>query len=173
MSKSTVDVYTTSAYSSLLKGYDDYLDLNFDEATNSIIILGKIHLSGKINIEIYTLKEIMQYPDRAHSEKDFFEEVKAMFVNNIWFKVYRKIMYQYYDSVRKSEYDIKRHCIMIIWSFKRKSYPYSRLIKYKVVLCCVVLSWYTIKMGCRVLGNLLSCGIMDGSKNITCTITDS
>ena len=38
------------------------------------------------NNKIYTLKEMIQHLDRVHFEKDIFEEVKVMFVNNIWAK---------------------------------------------------------------------------------------
>ena len=38
--KYSVGEYTTSTYSFFLEGYDDYLDLNFDETSNSMNILG-------------------------------------------------------------------------------------------------------------------------------------
>ena len=77
-------------------------------------ILGNIYLSGKINNEIYTLKEMMQQPDRKHFEQAMFEEVKAMFDNTIWEKVSKESMYQYYNDLRKSGQDIKRQQIIMI-----------------------------------------------------------
>ena len=74
------------SYYTFLEGYDEYLDLNFDGTQNSMSILGNIYLSGKVNNEIYTLKEMMQQPDRKHFEQVLFEEVKAMFDNAIWGK---------------------------------------------------------------------------------------
>ena len=47
-------------YNSFLEGYEDYLDLNFDGTHNSMSIIGKIYLSGKVNNEVYTLKEMIQ-----------------------------------------------------------------------------------------------------------------
>ena len=84
------------AYTGFLEGYDDYLDLNFDGTQNSMSILGQIYLSGKINNEIYTLKEILQQPNRTHFEQAMREEVQAMFDNNIWGKVSGKFMREYY-----------------------------------------------------------------------------
>ena len=124
------------SYYTFLEGYDEYLDLNFDGTQNSMSILGNIYLSGKINNEIYTLKKMIQQPDRKHFEQAMFEEVKAMFDNAIWEKVSRESMYQYYNDLRKSGQDIKRQQIIMIWSFKRKRHPDGRLSKYKARLCC-------------------------------------
>ena len=72
-----------TAYHNFLSGYDDYLDLNFDGTSNSTSILGQIYLSGKIDNKTYTLKEMLQQPDRVEFEKAMYEEVKAMFKNGI------------------------------------------------------------------------------------------
>ena len=85
------NVYTnvTNAYHGYLQGYDDFLDLNFDGTANSMSILGQVYLSGKINNEIYTLKEMMKQLDRHHFEAAMREEIKAMFENEIWEQVPR------------------------------------------------------------------------------------
>ena len=127
-----------TVYHALFDGYDDYLGLNsnFDGTCNSMSILGRIYLSGNINIEIYTLKEIMQQPDRAQFEKLMHEEIKAMFENNIWTKVSRQAMFTYYNGLQKAGKDIMIHYIIMICSFKRKRHPYGRLTKYKARLFC-------------------------------------
>ena len=99
------------------------MDSNFDGTCNSTSILGQIYLSGKINNEIYTLKEILQRPDRVQFEKVMYEEITAMFVNDIWTKVSKQSIFTYYDGLRKTGKEIKRHQIMIIWSFARKRHP--------------------------------------------------
>ena len=94
---------TISAYHAFLEGHDEYLDSNFDGTNNSMSIIGQIYLSGKINNEIYTLKEMMQQPDRIQFEKAMHEEVKEMFDNDIWTKVSKQSMFTYYDSLRRQE----------------------------------------------------------------------
>ena len=64
------------------------------------------------------------------------EEVTAMFKNEIWERVSKSSMYDYYNTMRKRGCDIKRQQIMMIWSFKRKRHPDGRLSKYKARLCC-------------------------------------
>ena len=121
--KSSMKNIKAEMYTSFLEGYDDYLDLNFDGTQNSMSILGNIYLSGKINNEIYTLKEMMEQPDRKQFEMAMYEEVKAMFDNQIWEKVPKTSMYKYYNDLRRKGCDVKRQQIMMIWSFKRKRHP--------------------------------------------------
>ena len=64
--KETLHNSGRQSYYTFLEGYDEYLDLNVDGTQNSMSILGNIYLSGKINNEIYTLKEMIQQPDRKH-----------------------------------------------------------------------------------------------------------
>ena len=56
----------------------------------------------------------MQQPDRVHFEKAMYEEVKAMFDNEIWTKVSKQSMFTYYDGLRKAGKYIKWHQIMMI-----------------------------------------------------------
>ena len=93
--------------------------------------MGQMYLSGKINNEIYTLREMMKQPDRKEFEKAMHAEVQAMFENEIWEKVSRKSMDSYYHSLQKIGSNTKRKQIMMIWSFKRKQHPDGRLNKYK------------------------------------------
>ena len=111
---SSVSYTSVEAYNGFLSGYDDYLDLNFDGTANSINIMGKIYLSGKINNEIYTLKEMLKQKDRKEFEKAMRAEVEAMFENDIWTKVSRKSMNDYYTSLRRNGQDLKRKHIMMI-----------------------------------------------------------
>ena len=59
----------SDVYSHHLECYDNYLDLNFDGTQKSTSILGQIYLSGKANNEVYTLKEMIQQPDRKHFDE--------------------------------------------------------------------------------------------------------
>ena len=105
---------TISTYHAFLEGYDDFLDSNFDGTSNSMSIIGQIDLSGKLNNKIYTLKKMMQQPDRVQFANAIHEEIKAIFDNDIWAKVSKQSMFTYYDSLRKAGKDIKRHQIMMI-----------------------------------------------------------
>ena len=67
--QNNISTTVSKAYEGYLQGYDDFLDSNFDGTPNSMSILGQIYLSGKINNEVYTLKEMMKQPDRCHFEK--------------------------------------------------------------------------------------------------------
>ena len=59
-----------------------------------------------------------------------------MFRENIWVSVPKRVMTYHYRKQRESGLDIKRHQIMMIWSFKRKRHPDGSLNKYKARLCC-------------------------------------
>ena len=111
----TVTAYApTKMYHGFYSGYDDYLDTSFDGTNNSMSIMGQMYLSGKINNEIYTLKEMMKQPDRKEFEKAMHKEVQAMFENKIWEKVSRKSMDSYYYSLQKIGSNPKRKQIMMI-----------------------------------------------------------
>ena len=45
-------------------------------------------------------------------------------------------MLDYYSAERSKGVEIKRHQLMMIWSFKRKRRPDGTLTKYKARLCC-------------------------------------
>ena len=87
-------------------------------------------------IYIYTLKEMLQQPDRKKIEKAIYEELKAIFDNQIQEKVSRTSIHNYYNDMRRKGCDIKRQHIMMLWSFKRKRNPDGRLRTYKARLCC-------------------------------------
>ena len=89
-----------------------------------------------MNNEMYTLKEMLQQPDRKHFEQAMYEEVTAMFKDSIWERVSKSSMYDYYNIMRKRGFDIKRQQMMMIWSFKRKRHPDGKVSKYKARLCC-------------------------------------
>lgn len=127
---------SSDAYNGFLSGYDDYLDLNYDGTSNSMNIMGQMYLSGKMNNEIYTLKEMLQQPNRNEFENAMYDKVKAMFQNEIWEKVSRQLMNNYYSKLRHQSQDPKCKQIMMIWLFKRRRHPDGRLDKYKACLCC-------------------------------------
>ena len=81
--QSNISSTTANIYHKCVDGYDDYLDLNFDGTNNSTSILGQIYLSGKMNNEIYTLKEMMKQPDRKNFEEAMHKKVQDMFDNQI------------------------------------------------------------------------------------------
>ena len=95
----------SKAYNGYLQGYDDFLDANFDGTANSTSILGQMYLSGKMNNEVYTLKEMMKQPDRHHFEAAMKEEVEAMFKNEIWEQVFCQSIYDHYNQVRRNGQD--------------------------------------------------------------------
>ena len=111
--------------------YQDYLDLNFDNTPNQISPLAQIYLSSKANNEVYNLKEMLQQPDRDDFIKAMEKEVASMFEEGIWEKVPKSVMLDYYRKERNKGLDIRRHQIMMIWSFKRKQHLDGQLNKYK------------------------------------------
>eukprot|EP00957_Ditylum_brightwellii_P056609 4291001-Ditylum_brightwellii.AAC.1 len=64
------------------------------------------------------------------------KEVKHMFDNEVWEKVPRKEMTDYYKSLKRQGIDVKRKQLMLIWSFKRKRHADGSLSKHKARLCC-------------------------------------
>eukprot|EP00957_Ditylum_brightwellii_P070994 5395653-Ditylum_brightwellii.AAC.1 len=95
------------------------LETNFDCTHNNLSIIGQIFAADLSN-ENYTLKEMMQQPDRKDFEAAMLIEVKHMFDNKVWKKVTRKEMENYYKQLRKQGINIKRKQLMLIWSFKKK-----------------------------------------------------
>ena len=93
-------------------------------------------LTGKVNNESYSFREMLKEPDKGEFINAMGEEVKAMFDNEIWEKVPRKEMLEYYSDLQKKGIDAKRKMLMLIWSFKRKRRPDGTLVKYKARLCC-------------------------------------
>ena len=74
-----------------------------------------MYISGKINNEPYTLKEMLEHSDRKYFENAIHEEVKAMLSNKIWEKVSKKFMYSYYNDLRRLGKYVKIQHIMMIW----------------------------------------------------------
>ena len=48
----------------------------------------------------------------------------------------KKLMLDHYQMKRDEGLEVKRHKIMMIWSFRRKRKPDGTLVKYKARLCC-------------------------------------
>ena len=107
------------ACSAFIEGYDDCLYLNFDGPHNSMSILGNIYTTGEINNKIYAWKEILQLLDMDQFKKVIFEKVNAVFDNKIWEKVPLISIYSYCNEMRRKGCNIKRHQLMMIWSFKK------------------------------------------------------
>eukprot|EP00957_Ditylum_brightwellii_P158952 12098205-Ditylum_brightwellii.AAC.1 len=75
--------------------YQEFLEINFDGTHNNFSIIGQI-FAAELSDENYTLKELMQQPDRKDFEAVMFIEVKHMIGNKVWEKVPRKEMEDYY-----------------------------------------------------------------------------
>ena len=79
-----------------------------------------IYQSFLANNETYTLKEILKEPEREKFVETMRGEVESMFSEGIWETVPKSRMLDHYMSKRKAGFDVKRHKIMMICSFKRK-----------------------------------------------------
>ena len=93
-------------------------------------------MTTQSNNETYNLKEAMQEPDKADFIEAMRKEVASLFTEEIWKRVPRQEMKDYYRNQRADGVDIKREQIMMIWSFKRKRHPDGTLDKHKARLCC-------------------------------------
>eukprot|EP00957_Ditylum_brightwellii_P136188 10386195-Ditylum_brightwellii.AAC.1 len=51
--------------------------------------------------ENYTLKEVLQQPDRKDFDAAMHKEVKHMFDNEVWEKVPRREMHAYYKKLKR------------------------------------------------------------------------
>ena len=51
---------------------------------------------------------MIQQPDKNYFENAMHEEFSAMFTNDIWEKVSKRLMYSYYNELRKSGKGVKR-----------------------------------------------------------------
>ena len=69
------------------------------------------------NNEVYNLSEMMKQADKMEFIKAMHEEVDSMFKEKIWKAVPKQEMLDFYNTERSKGKDIKRHQIMMIWSF--------------------------------------------------------
>ena len=102
---SILDVSSTSiatCFHTKAIDYEDYLSRNFDGTLNSTHPLAQIYLTSKLNNETYTIKKILQQPDKMEFIEAMEEEVGSMFKDNIWEMVPRSEMVKYYDEQRKN-----------------------------------------------------------------------
>ena len=140
LSLQSVTPTISSCYRSTTVAYNDFLDWNFDGTPNSnnpiAQIFSAISTKPASDNETYTMKEMLQQPDREHFEAAMKKEVQAMFDNKIWEIVPRHQMNSYFDILSRTVPTLKRKQIMTIWSFKRKRHPDGSLSKYKARLCC-------------------------------------
>eukprot|EP00957_Ditylum_brightwellii_P079677 6058779-Ditylum_brightwellii.AAC.1 len=74
---------------------------------------------------------MMQQLDRKDFEAAMFIEGNHVFDNEVWEKVPRKKMEDYYKQLRKQGTNIKRKQLMLIWSFKGKCHADGSLSKHK------------------------------------------
>ena len=125
-----------NCYQSRQIAYMDFLDTNFDGTQNQMSPLAQIYTTTKINNEVFTLKEMLEQPDRDEFVKAMQEEVESIFKEKIWKRVPRDLMEKYYEEEHQKGIYVKRKQLMMIWSFKRKRKPDGTLDKYKARLCC-------------------------------------
>eukprot|EP00957_Ditylum_brightwellii_P033776 2559597-Ditylum_brightwellii.AAC.1 len=79
---------------------------------------------------------MMRQLDREDFEAVMHKEVKHMFDYQVWEKVPRTEMLEYYRNLQKQGVDVKRKQLMRIWSFKRKRHADGSLSKHIARLCC-------------------------------------
>ena len=58
---------------------------------------------------VFTLKEVLAEPGREEYIKTMEEEVESIFKENIWKRVPRKLMDEYYAEEREKKVKIKRN----------------------------------------------------------------
>ena len=123
----------TKCFQTKLIHYQDHLDQNYDGTPNRTSPLVEANLASQNNNEVYTLKQILQQPDRDHFIEAMREEVRSIFREKIWKQVPKQETLDHFHQQRKQGIDAKRPQIMI-WSFKRKRTPDGTLSKYKARL---------------------------------------
>ena len=116
--------------------YHDYLERNYDGTSNHTSPLVQAYLSSQSNNEVYTLKQMLQQPDREQFVTAMKKEVDSMFSEGIWRRVPKQEMLDHFERQKKQGLSVKRPQIMMIWSFKRKRNPDGTLSKHKARLCC-------------------------------------
>jgi hypothetical protein len=119
-SYSTAVETVTHCFQARVVAYNDYLNHNFDGTPNHLNPLAHIYASTLSNNETYTLKEMLAEPDKDDFLDAMFDEVESMFREDIWEAVPKSVMTNHYQKIRDEGLDVKRHQIMMIWSFKRK-----------------------------------------------------
>ena len=132
----SVTAFSAKCFQSRVIEYNDFLERNFDGSSNQTSPLAQIYLSSQANNETYTLKEMVREPDKDKFIEAMEDEVASMFQEKIWKAVPKRIMTDHYKAQRATGLEVKRHQIMMIWSFKRKRHPDGSLNKYKARLCC-------------------------------------
>eukprot|EP00957_Ditylum_brightwellii_P167191 12727319-Ditylum_brightwellii.AAC.1 len=111
----SVAIYTTKViqqqfhqcYHACKVNYYEYIRSNFDGTLNRISIIDQI-LSAELSNECYMLKEMMRQPNRTDFEADMCNEVKHMFDNQVWNKVTRIEILEYYRNLQRQGVDMKR-----------------------------------------------------------------
>ena len=119
-----------------MSDYRDHLDHNLDGSPNRIGPLAQAYLASATNNEVYTLKQMLQQPDRDLFIQAMQKEVESMFAAGIMRRVPKQEMFDHLRRQREQGIDMKRPQIMMIWSFKRKRNPDGTLNKHKARLCC-------------------------------------
>ena len=119
-----------------MMAYDDFLEQCFDGSTNHSNPLIQAYAASKCNNEVFNLSEMLRQPDKAAFIVAMEAEVQSMFDQGIWRTVPKKEMLRHYQKLRDKGQDVKRHQIMMVWSFKRKRHPDGTLKKHKARLCC-------------------------------------
>ena len=127
---------TAKCFQTRVIHYNDYLDRHLDGTPNSIGPFAEAYLSSRNDNEVYTLKQMLQQPDREHFIEAMRDEIKSMFSMKIWKRVPKREMLDHFHQQRRQGFEPKRPQIMTIWSFKRKRKPDGTLCKYKARLCC-------------------------------------
>ena len=94
--------------------YNEFLEHNVDGTPSHLNSLAHIYHSTLANNETYTLKEMLQQPDKESFMEAMHEEVDSMFREGIWEIGPKSHMRAYYKEKREAGFDVKRHQIMMI-----------------------------------------------------------
>eukprot|EP00957_Ditylum_brightwellii_P014439 1087549-Ditylum_brightwellii.AAC.1 len=79
---------------------------------------------------------MMRQPCSNNFKAVIYKEVKHVFDNQVWEKLPRTKMLEYYRNLQMQGIDMKRKQLVLIWSFKRKRYTDGSLSKHKTSFYC-------------------------------------
>eukprot|EP00957_Ditylum_brightwellii_P056301 4267758-Ditylum_brightwellii.AAC.1 len=74
---------------------------------------------------------MMRQLERKDFEVAMHKDVKHMFDHQVWEKIPRTEILEYYRNLQRQGVSVKREQLMLIWSFKRKRHADGSLFKQK------------------------------------------
>ena len=114
---------------------NDFINRNFDGTSKQMNPISFLTESASDN-ETHAFAEMRKQLNRPFFENAMYYEVKVMFNNQIWEVAHQSEMFECCKRLKSEGKDAQCKQIILIWSFKRKRHPDSRLNKCKAKLCC-------------------------------------